>query len=162
MPWLTIPDGNVSVSNSGAGTLAHSGGVFTATNTYGNSAAAGDVLSAPGGTPNYFVIDLPAGYDYTGNTRLTITTATMAVDAYDHVVFNRASSPPFSGAAIGAGTYESDIGPLVAGTDIYCAAGYDDGGGGTGVYEFTLEFEYEELPDPEFWTGFIGCREIPT
>lgn len=159
MPWLTIPDGNVTVSNSGSGTLAHSGGVFTATNAYANLGAADDVFSAPGGPPNYFTINLPSGYEYTGNTRLTITTSTMSNDAYDQIVFTQVSSPQFSGNPVPAGEYLEDIGPLVPSTNVYCVAGIDNGSGGAGVYAFTLEFEYTESAPAAFWTDFRGCEE---
>ncbi len=155
MPWLTIPDGDVTIFNEGSGALNHSSGTFSAANTYANSLAAGDVFTEPSGTRNHFLINLPAGYTYTGNVRLTITFADMADSPYTHTVFTQTAS----GATIPEGTYVTDIGPLVAGTDIYCVAGYDDGPGGNGTYEFTLEFEYTAAAPAEFWTDFRGCEE---
>lgn len=157
LEWITAPDANVSVDTSAhglVGSYSHSAGVFTA--EYTRASNVGGVT--PSGT-NQFIIQLPAGYTYTGNTRLTLLTNT-EFGPYVQIVFTQiAFSPPLA-----TGEYLANLGALAAGDFIYCPAGMDDGSGGLGVLTFTLEFEAEPTTPPPpgggFWTDFANCREI--
>lgn len=135
MPWLTIPDGNVSVTGSAAGTLSHTGGVFTSTNAY---AVVNSLDTNPGGTIKRFLITLPAGYTYTGSVRLTII-ASSSTTFYETVCITETDG---GGTAIPPGVYLYDYSGLLSpGTNLYAMAGENDGSPIGTSYEFTLEFE---------------------
>ena len=154
MGWITAPDVNVTIDESAygsVGTYSHLAGVFTADST---RATAIGGLAAP--ASNYFRVELPTGYAYTGNTRLTVT-SNDAAGPYDQFVFTQASAPPFSGNPVGSGPFLDDLGAIASGDFIYVPAGTDDGSPFDTVV-FTLEFEVEDIAS-EFWTDFVAAEE---
>ena len=131
--YASLPDGAITSNDAG---MTYAAGVFTSGAPY--SRALVNAKTSPG-AGTFFTIDLPAG-TYTGNVRLTVLTNTTS-SPYDHHLFLESSDPEYSGNPVAIAVYNYDIGSTTAADTIYCPAGVDDGGGGSGGCTFSLEFE---------------------